>query len=105
MQPYVESGLSARRNLELPNSNATEQRMLSSLRGFKQVINVTGVFAILLIPLIGALARSSFVAACVALNFLGVILVLELLERKVKRALRAHRDRQVPPDAEPRLCE
>jgi hypothetical protein len=92
MQPYVESGISARRNLDQPRHTATEQRLLSSLRGFKQVINVIGVFAIVLIPLIGALAQSSFAAMYVALNFLAVILMLELLERNVKRALRNHRD-------------
>jgi hypothetical protein len=87
MQPYVESGISARRNIERHGQGAVEQRLLSSLRGFKQVINVIGVFAIVLIPLIGALANSSFAAAYVAINFLAVILVLELLERNVKRAL------------------
>jgi uncharacterized membrane protein len=88
MQPYVESGNSARKNLELSRHTATERRLMSSLRGFKQVINVIGAFAIVLIPLIGALANSSHAAAYVALNFLAVILMLELLERNVRRALR-----------------
>jgi uncharacterized membrane protein len=94
MQPYVESGNSARKNLELSRHTAAERRLMSSLRGFKQVINAIGAFAIVLIPLIGALANSSHAAAYVALNFLAVILMLELLERSTKRALRECREDQ-----------
>lgn len=101
MKPYVESGRHARELLEgrsAGNSDPDESRLMSSLVGFKQVINLLGVCGIALIPVIGLMTRSSFIAALVALNFLALILLLELMERRVKTALLNLRDRQQQPD-------
>ena len=100
-QPYLESGRAAEKLLQTqPAVHAHEQRLLASLRGFKQVINLLGAFGIVLIPVIGVLARSAPIAAVVALNFLGVIILLEMMERRVKHALHAHREKQAPAEAE-----
>ena len=97
MKPYVESGRYAQELLEQQNSTygPNEQRLRSNLRGFKQVINLLGVTGIVLIPLIGVMTRSSFIAAVVALNFLGIIVLLEMMERRVKTALTALRDKRL----------
>ncbi|MCA8911172.1 MAG: hypothetical protein KDB82_05685 [Planctomycetes bacterium] len=99
MKPYLESGRAAERQLETqPGAapDAVERRLLSNLKAFKQVINVLGVFGIVLIPLIGVMMHSAFIAAVVALNFLAVIVLLELMERRVKRDLHNHREAANP---------
>jgi hypothetical protein len=88
MKPYVESGNTARRALAEASPNAQERRLQASVRSFEQVIRVIGVFALLLVPMIGVMARSTEAAAYVAVNFLAVIVTLDLLERNVKKALR-----------------
>ncbi len=102
MKAYVESGRNAQRMLGEAKSGAQEQRLVASLRGFKQVINLLGVAAIFTIPAVGALFWSAAAAACVALNFLAVIVVLELMERRVKTelaAVREQRRRETAPSA------
>jgi hypothetical protein len=94
MKPYVESGQAARRALDATLPNASEHRLVSSVRGFEQVIRILGVFAILLTPMIGVMARSTEAAAYVAINFLAVIVTLDLLQRNVKKALRELRQRR-----------
>ncbi|MCB9895477.1 MAG: hypothetical protein H6839_13600 [Planctomycetes bacterium] len=96
-QPYLESGKTAERLLqEQPVADRTERRLRANLRGYKQVINVIGVFGIALTPLVGVMTRSSVNAALVALNFLVVIVVLELMERRVKHSLHEHLDKRRP---------
>lgn len=98
MKPYVESGRHAQELLEQQQTGRiapNERRLISNLRGFKQVINLLGVTGIVLIPLIGVMTRSSFIAAVVALNFLGVIVLLEMMERRVKTALTELRDKRL----------
>lgn len=92
MKPYVESGRKAQQRLRPDAAVAGEARLLSSLRGFKQVINTLGVAGILVIPLVGVTMRSAAASAIVALHFLLVIMLLELLERRVKRELIKFRD-------------
>jgi hypothetical protein len=87
MKAYVESGRTAQRQLESKRGNASESRLLSNLRGYKQVINTFCVAAIVLTPTIGVLTRSSAVAMFVAMAFLAVICVLERAERGAKRRL------------------
>ena len=94
MSAYVESGRNAQRLLVLAKSSAQEQRLLESLRGFKLVINLMGAAAIFTIPAVGALLWSAEAAAYVALNFLAVIVVLELMERRVKHELAAVREQR-----------
>lgn len=94
MNAYIESGRSAQRMLGEAKSSAQEQRLLESLRGFKLVINLMGVAAMAAIPMVGALLWSAQAAAYVALNFLAVIVVLELMERRVKAELAAVRDQR-----------
>ena len=94
MNAYVESGRNAQRLLVQANSSAREQRLLESLRGFKLVINLMGAAAIFGIPAVGALLWSAQAAAYVALNFLAVIVVLELMERRVKHELTAVREQR-----------
>ena len=91
MKPYVESGQAAQRKLERgPEVASTErQRVMANLCGLKQVINTLGVMAILVVPLVGFLAQSAFTAMWVAVFFLLFIIVLELMERGVKRELAA----------------
>jgi uncharacterized membrane protein len=99
MKPYLESGRKAAERLEqrpAGSRDPVEQRLLSNLKAFKQVINVFGVFGIVLIPVIGVMMHSSFVAAVVALNFLAVIVLLGLMERRVKRDLHRHRESTDP---------
>lgn len=88
MKPYVESGTAARRALLASAPTADERRLRSSVHGFEQVIRTIGVFALVLVPMIGVMARSTEAAAYVAINFLAVILTLDLLQRNVKKALR-----------------
>jgi hypothetical protein len=100
MNAYVESGRNAQRLLLEAKSSAQQQRLIASLRGFKLVINLLGVAAIVAVPAVGALFWSAPAAAGVALNFLAVIVVLELMERRVKTELAAVREqRQSAPSA------
>jgi hypothetical protein len=101
MKPYHESGQAAQRKLQSkPAADATEKRLLGNLRGYKQVINLMAGFGLVLIPSLGLIMQSALIAACVALNFLMVIIVLELLERRVKSALHEHRQKQSVPEPE-----
>ena len=95
MKPYVESGKAAVTKLRTSVPNPNEQRLVASVRGFEQVIRIIGVHAIVLIPLIGLMARSTETAAYVAINFLAVIVTLDLLQRNTKRALRELRAQAV----------
>jgi hypothetical protein len=94
MKPYVESGNAARRALLEAAPDPHERRLKASVRSFEQVIRVIGVFALVLVPMIGVMARSTEAAAYVAINFLAVIVTLDLLERNVKKALRSARDQR-----------
>lgn len=89
MTPYVESGRAAERKLEsrTTTTRPERERLMGNLRGLKQVINTFGIAAILLIPAIGIIAQSAFMAALAAGHFLVVICALELIERGVKREL------------------
>ena len=89
MTPYVESGHAATRKLKRHDqtSQPVRQRLIDKLRGLKQVINTFGIAGILLIPAIGIIAQSAFLAAVAAGHFLLLICILELIERGVKREL------------------
>jgi Na+/melibiose symporter-like transporter len=94
-KPYVQSGHAAAERLiqERPVSVTPDpvaqqvHECRQSLRGFKQVINLFAVAAILFTPLIGILTRDAVLAAAVAVSFLLVIWLLEMLECGVKRRL------------------
>ena len=98
MTPYVESGRAAERKLErkTTSSQPERQRLMSNLRGLKQVINTFGIAGILLIPAIGIIAQSAFMAALVAGHFFVVICGLELVERGIKRELSEMDEARVP---------
>ncbi|MCA8915209.1 MAG: hypothetical protein KDB90_07345 [Planctomycetes bacterium] len=98
-QPYLESGKTAEQLLHgHPASDRVEERLRANLRGYKQVINMIGVFGMGLTPLVGVMTNSAVNAALVALNFLAVIVVLELMERRVKHALHLHLSARSPAD-------
>ena len=97
MKPYVESGRRAQQRLENResiNDNARERYFMDRLRGFKQVINTLSVTGIVMIPLVGISTHSAFLAAVVALMYAGIIGLLELGERRVKRELHQFRQSQ-----------
>lgn len=89
MTPYVDSGRTAQRKLARKQADGRPERrrLMSNLRGLKQVINTFGVAAIFLIPVIGVVSQSAALAAVAAGHFLLVICVLELMERGIKREL------------------
>lgn len=87
MKPYVESGRVASSRLSEPARGNPRSHCIERLRGFKQVINVVCVFALLLIPVVGLIGRSPGLAAVTALSFLLIIWLLEVGERGVKREL------------------
>lgn len=91
MRPYQASGTSARLRL-MERENAPQimqkRRLMDSLYSFKFVINCLCVCAMIMTPAIGALSRSAVAAFVCAAMFLSVLIVLEVLERGVKRRLR-----------------
>jgi predicted lysophospholipase L1 biosynthesis ABC-type transport system permease subunit len=111
-QPYVQSGETARKQLNrkavakssapVAGSKLEAHRCRQSLRGFKQVINLFAVSAIIFTPLIGIMARDAVLAAVVALSFLLVIWLLEIMECTVKRRLSRALRRSETPEQTPK---
>jgi hypothetical protein len=97
-RPYVASGKTARERLDgksrskvaacrAGETSREVTRCRQSLRGFKQVINLFAVSAIIFTPLIGILSRDAVAAAMIACSFLLLIWLLEMMECSVKRRL------------------
>lgn len=104
MKPYVKSGKTAQRKLARSRGVERENgkaRFIERLRGFKQVINTLGVSGLIMIPLIGVLMKSAFIAAVVAMLYAAVLFLLEGMERRVKREYhRYRRGNEEQPDRE-----
>lgn len=104
MNPYVESGRSAQRKLTRQRGKGhrvDEARFIERLRGFKQVINTLAVSGLIMIPLMGIMMQSAFVAAIVALVYAALLFLLEGMERRVKSDLHQHRRRKEEPSPKP----
>lgn len=97
MNPYVESGKAAQSKLTRRHGKehrVGEARFIERLRGFKQVINTLAVSGLVMIPLMGVMMQSAFVAAIVALVYATLLFLLEGMERRVKSDLHQFRRRK-----------
>jgi Flp pilus assembly protein TadB len=86
-KPYVESGRQAAQRLA-PRHDGAKRHCLERLRGFKQVINVMCLVAILAVPIAGVATQNPRYAVAVGLVFLLLIWMLEIGERAAKRELK-----------------
>lgn len=96
MKPYVESGKAAQRRLtrtRASDDSTVEARYIERLRGFKQVINTLAISGLVMIPLMGVMMQSAFVAAIVAMVYAALLFLLEGMERRVKSDLHQFRRR------------
>jgi hypothetical protein len=92
MIPYAQSGHSARLRL-MTRDNAPRAAMRvalrDSLRMLKRVINTLCVCGLVTVVGVAALSGSPEAAASCAVLFLAGVVLLEIMERRLKRRLRA----------------